>query len=79
MKSNPESIRCGHAEDSFEALKKACEKEANNLCVTLNLAQGDVVEIPFWTSDFPDLICVGKFSKSDKGVTYELDFSESTL
>lgn len=27
MKSNPESIRCGHAEDSFEALKKHVRKK----------------------------------------------------
>lgn len=79
MKSNPESIHCGNAEDSIESLKKTCEEEAKKLCVSLSLAQGEVVEIPFWTSDFPELICVGRFSKSDDIVTYELDYSESTL
>lgn len=79
MKSNPESIHCGNAEDSFDSLKKTCEEEAKKLCVTLSMAQGEVVEIPFWTSDFPELICVGRFSKSDDVVTYELDYSESTL
>lgn len=79
MKSNPESIHCGNAEDSFESLKKACEEEAKKLCESLNVVPGEVVEIPFWTSDFPELICVGRFSKSDDVITYKLDYSESTL
>ena len=79
MKPNPESILCGHADDSFESLQRMCEKKAKKLCVALNMAQGEVVEIPFWTSDFPELICVGRFNKSDDIVTYELDYSESTL
>lgn len=79
MKSNPEAIHCGNTEDSFESLKKACEEEAKKLCESLNVATGEVVEIPFWTSDFPELICVGKFTKSDERVMFDLDYSESTL
>ena len=36
--------------------------------------------VTFWTEDFPELICVARFNKDDKGnIFYELDFSESTL
>lgn len=78
--SNQElSIKCGKTTDSIEVLKALCGKEAGRLCETLHVAQGEAVEVPFWTSDFPELICVGRFSKSDERVTYELDYSESTL
>lgn len=80
MESNPQSIHCGSADDNLETLKKVCEVEATKLCLTLNVKSGEILEIPFWTSDFPELICVGKFSMSDNGsVNFDLDFSESTL
>lgn len=79
MKPNPESIRCGNAGDSFESLKKLCEEEAKKLSETLEMAHGCVKEITFWTSDIPELICVGTFTKSDNCVIYELDYSQSTL
>lgn len=80
MKSNPQSIHCGSTDDSFESLKKMCELEASKLCPTLDVRFGEIIEIPFWTSDFPELICVGKFSLTNDGIVkYELDFSESTL
>lgn len=81
MKSNSElSIDCGSADDSFDTLKKACESEALKLCTSLIVKPGEVIEVPFWTSDFPELICVGKFTLSNEGsVKYELDFSQSTL
>lgn len=81
MKLNPElSIRCGNADDSFDTLKKACEVEASKLSTSLSIKSGEIFEIPFWTKDFPELICVGKFCLSDNGsVKYELDFSASTL
>lgn len=80
MKSNPQSIHCGSADDNFEALKKTCETEASKLSRSLIIESGKVVEIPFWTNDIPELICIGKFALSDKGIVeYELDFSESTL
>lgn len=80
MESNPQSIHCGNADDNVETLKKMCEVEALKLCQTLHVKSGEILEIPFWTSDIPELICVAKFSLSDDGsVKHELDFSESTL
>lgn len=36
--------------------------------------------VAFWTEDFPELICVGRFKKDNEGnIDYTLDFSESTL
>jgi hypothetical protein len=80
MESKTQSIHCGNADDGFDTLKRLCEAKANELCSTLELSSDETKEIPFWTSDFPELICVGKFSKSDAGnVIYELDYTESTL
>ncbi len=73
------AIHCGNAEDSFEKLKGLCESEAEKICSEIEIGT-EPVEIPFWTEDFPELICVGIFSKGENGcVKYELDFSESTL
>ena len=36
--------------------------------------------VSFWTSDFPELICIGNFFKEKDGnIHYDLDFSQSTL
>ena len=36
--------------------------------------------VSFWTSDFPELICIGYFFKDKEGnIHYDLDFSQSTL
>lgn len=80
MKSNKElTVHCGNPDDSFEKLKRLCESEAEKLCLKIEIG-AKPIEIPFWTKDFPELICVGKFSKGENGrVKYELDFSESTL
>ena len=80
MESNQElTVHCGYADDSFEKLKSLCESEAEKICSRIEIG-GEPVEIAFWTEDFPELICVGVFSKGENGlVKYELDFSESTL
>lgn len=78
--NNELTIHCGSVDDSFGTLKKKCEAEAAKLCTTIQLSKDSITEIPFWTSDFPELICVGKFSLADDGsVKYELDYSECTL
>lgn len=41
--------------------------------------QSEIV-VPFWTKDFPELICTGTFSKNSLGeVVYELDFQNLLL
>lgn len=76
---NDLSIHCGNVNDSFEKLNSLCESEAKKLCNTICIATDSTIEVPFWTKDFPELICIGRFSKDNEGVKYELDFSESTL
>lgn len=73
-------VTCGKTTDSFDDLKKLCNKEAEELLKTMEFHGQDAVSVSFWTENFPELICVGKFYK-DKGgtISYELDFSESTL
>lgn len=73
------SVKCGETTDGFEKLKRLCEKEAEKLLKTMDVSSQDV-HVSFWTSDIPELIAVGIFSKDEKGlVRYELDYSESTL
>lgn len=63
------AIHCGKNTDSMEKLEKICKEEAEKLVSTLELAEGDAVSVPFWTSgpDFPELICVGKFKRDESG------------
>lgn len=83
--SNPQNeivVRCGKTTDSMEKLTNLCEQEAEKLVKTLDIAEGDAISVPFWAPEpgFPELICVGVFSRDDSGkIVYELDFSESTL
>lgn len=74
------SIKCGSIDDTFEELKELCDNEAKKLCSKIAIESNSIVEIPFWTKDFPELICVGKFSKNKDGmIVFDLDFSQSTL
>jgi len=73
-------IKCGKTTDSFDKLEMLCKEEAKKLSETIEFSNLEVVSVPFWTSDFPELICVGSFSKNESGlIVFELDFSESTL
>ena len=74
------AIHCGKTTDSFEKLKSICEKQADELKTKIMFSTQSEIVVPFWTKDFPELICTGTFSKNSLGeVVYELDFSESTL
>lgn len=74
-------IKCGSASDDFEKLKALCEEEAKKLSATIKIpANQSMISVPFWTSDFPELIGVAQFRRNENGsVAYVLDFSESTL
>ena len=77
---NDISIKCGKVSDSFETLEKLCNAEADRLSKTIEIPDNTTVRVPFWTKDFPELICIGYFKKDENGnVSYQLDDSESTL
>lgn len=77
---NEISVHCGKVADGMRKLENLCKEEAEKLLVSLDIPTEGEISVPFWTSDFPELICVGLFKKDRKGVVaYELDFSESTL
>lgn len=77
---NEISIKCGKVTDGFEKLQENCKEEAERLLTTINVPGNTIVTVAFWTSGFPELIGVGKFTKDTNGkVVYNLDFSESTL
>ena len=74
------SIKCGKVTDSFEGLKSICLEKSEELKTKVELSNQSATTVTFWTEDFPELICVARFKKDDKGnIVYELDFSESTL
>lgn len=77
------AIQSGKTTDSMEKLTNLCEQEAEKLVKTLDIAEGDAISVIFSTipgPGFPELICVGVFSRDESGkIVYELDFSESTL
>jgi len=82
-KENPHteiSIECGKTTDSFEKLEMLCKEEAKKLSETIEISNSEGISVTFWTSDIPELICVGNFSRNENGsIVYELDFSQSTL
>ena len=74
------AINCGFSTDGLKILKQLCEVEAEKYLEKIDFSKNDTVLIPFWTTDIPELICVGKFYKNEEGVaTYTLDFSQTTL
>ncbi len=79
MNTNQEfAVYCGHSRDNLDELKTLCEQEAANL--QIEIPDDKIIQVPFWTTDMPELICVGTFRKDETGKTiYELDFSQSTL
>lgn len=83
MKANqyvqPQNITCGKVSQTFEKLQQVVKNKAEELSASIDLAEGEKKEFAFWTADFPELIGVGKFSKVDGIITYELDYSETTL
>lgn len=74
------SIKCGKVSDSIETLKRICDIEATKLKNELVIENGKSLTVPFWTSDVQELICTGVFKNNGNGeITYELDFSNTTL
>lgn len=77
---NKLSIHLGKNSDSFEYLQSLSEKEAKNMCLTLDLAKGEKKEVVFWTDGIPELIAIVTFEKQTNGdVVYNIDYSKSTL
>ena len=73
-------IECGKNSDSFEKLEKLCIIEAEKLISKLQFNNKDTIDVPCWTSDFPELIGILIFKKATDGkISFELDTSETTL
>lgn len=72
-----QQVHVGKVSDSMEKLEKLCKEKAELMAKTMT----DIVKVPFWTEEpAEELICVANFSKGEDGrMTYELDFSQSTL
>lgn len=76
------SIHCGHNNDSMETLRSLCKVEVEKLIPSIDVANGKIIRVPCWTvgNGAPELICFCNFSRNTDGkVSYNLDFSESTL
>lgn len=73
-------IKCGKNSDSFEKLEKLCIIEAEKLISKLQFSNQDTIDVPCWTSDFPELIGIIIFKKATDGkISFELDTTETTL
>lgn len=73
-----QQVEIGSVSDSMEKLTKLCHEKAEQLTKTM-IIENDVM-VTFWTEDIPELICIATFSKNTNGnITYNLDFSQSTL
>lgn len=74
------SVHCGNVSESLEVLQELCRNEAEKLLSNIDFSSSDEVAVSFWTKDVHELICVGHFYKKDgKTISYDLDFSETTL
>lgn len=74
------NIKCGKVSDSFDVLETICKEKSEELKVSIKMENQSETTVTFWTEDFPELICVGRFKKDNEGnIDYTLDFSESGL
>ncbi|MDY0988724.1 hypothetical protein SOM12_14935 [Flavobacterium sp. CFBP9031] len=79
-RSNGISISCGKTTDDYSKLQKMCEEKAMELAKTIEIGKDEIVSVPCWTSDFPELIGVAHFEKDENGtILTRVDFSEGTL
>lgn len=74
------SVSIGSVDDSFESLQTMCNDKANELIKTVELENGEEMQVVFWTEDFPELIGIANITKNDAGLmTYSMDYSQTTL
>ena len=74
------AVHCGSVNDDYGQLQARCHSEAEKLAPRLAAEAGNEWNVPFWTEDVPELICVGSVRRTDGGtVMFELDFSQGTL
>ena len=75
------SMSVGTVEDSSETLERLCNDKSIELLKTVELSEGEEMDVVFWTGGYiPELICRSIFKKNESGLlSYSLDFSECTL
>ena len=74
------SISLGSVNDSFDSLKAMCSEKANELKDSIELEEGDTLQVVFWTGDIPELIGVADFIKNKNGlIVYSIDYSLRTI
>lgn len=74
------SVSIGSVDDSFESLQTMCNDKANELIKSVELENGEEMQVVFWTEDLPELIGIANITKNDAGLmTYSMDYSQTTL
>lgn len=74
------SVSIGSINDSFESLKTMCNDKSIELLKSVDLNDGEYLDVVFWTSDIPELIGTSRIIKNKSGMlSYTLDFSLTTL
>lgn len=74
------SVHIGSRNDSFELLQAKCNDKANELIKSVELENGEEMQVVFWTEDIHELIGTAIIAKNGAGLmTYSIDYSLTTL
>lgn len=74
------SVRIGSVSDTFESLQGMCNDKANELIKSIELRNGEEMQVVFWTEDIPELIGTANITLNETGLmSYSMDYSLSTL
>lgn len=80
FKTKKMSIKIGNVTDSIESLKIMCNDKSVELLKSIELKNGEELEVEFWTKKIPEIIGVAKFTKDESDqISFSIDYSQSTL
>lgn len=74
------AVEVGSVDDSFESLVAMCNDKSNEIMKSVELKDGEELEVQFWTGNFPELIGISTITKNEAGMPmYHFDDSLTTL
>lgn len=74
------AVRLGNEDDSFESLVAMCNDKSNEIMKSVDLNDGEELEVQFWTNGIPELIGISTITKNEAGMLmFHFDDSLTTL
>lgn len=70
---------CGKTNTDNSVLKEQIVQKATELCKIIKLAPEERKSVTFWTEDIPELVCVAEYKNNNGLISFNLDYSQSTL